>query len=57
MNPIFVFLVIVGSVFLWLLCSFLYRPIGRFCARLFNDAKREMFETDNETQNEKENIK
>ena len=57
MNPILVFLVILGAAFLWLLCAFLYRPIGRWWARLFDDAKREMFETDNETQNEQENRK
>ena len=39
MNPIFVFLVVLGAALLWLICSFVYRPIGRFFYRLWHDAK------------------
>lgn len=49
MNPILVFLIIIAAIFLWVICSFLYKPIGRLFNRLFKDAKDAMFE---ETQNE-----
>ena len=44
MNPILVFLIVVGAILLWVICSFLYKPIGRFFNRLFKDAKYAMFE-------------
>ena len=44
MNPVLVFLIIVAAAILWLICSFLYRPIGRLFNRLFSDAKEAMFE-------------
>lgn len=46
MNPILVFLITVAAILLWVICSFLYKPIGRLFNRLFKDA---MFE---EKQNE-----
>lgn len=52
MNPVFVLLVIIAGFLLWLLGSFLYRPIGRFCKRLINDAKHAMEKDEME---EKEN--
>lgn len=51
MNPALIILVGIGAMLLWLLCSFLYRPIGRVAKRLVNDAKKAMFE---ETTNENE---
>ena len=44
MNPVLVFLIIIAAALLWLICSFLYRPIGRLFNRLFSDAKEAMFE-------------
>jgi hypothetical protein len=45
MHPVLLFLIILGLLLLWLLCSFLYRPIGKLFSRLVNDAKEAMFET------------
>jgi F0F1-type ATP synthase membrane subunit b/b' len=39
MNPILVFLIIIAAALLWVVCSFLYKPIGRFFNRLIQDAK------------------
>lgn len=54
MNPILILWALIGAFIIWLLASFLYRPIGRLFARLFNDAKREMFETNDEKENKNE---
>lgn len=53
MNPVFVILVLLGGASLWLIGSFLYRPIGKFFGRLVEDAKEAMFEEENKN-NEKE---
>jgi multisubunit Na+/H+ antiporter MnhB subunit len=45
MNIAFWLLVIIGLGLLWLLCSFLYRPIGKVFCKLWNDAKKAMFGT------------
>lgn len=45
MNPVLLFLVILALCLVWLLCAFLYRPIGKLFSRLFEDAKEAMFET------------
>ena len=47
MNPVLVFLSLIAAALLWLICSFLYKPIGRFFNRLLNDAKEAMFEEEN----------
>lgn len=44
MNPVFWFLILLWAALLWLLLSFLFRPLGRVSKRLVDDAKREMFE-------------
>ena len=36
MNPVFVFLVLVGAVVLWFLLSALFYPFGRFLHRIWN---------------------
>ena len=51
MNPVFVFLVILGAILLWFLLSFVFHPLGRFLYRLWKDAKDEM---NREDKNEKE---
>lgn len=44
MNPVLIFLILIGAALLWLFCSFLYKPIGRFFNRLLSDAQEAMFE-------------
>lgn len=39
MNPILIILILLGGALLWLLCSFLYRPLGTIARKLFEDAK------------------
>lgn len=50
MNPILIFGIIIAGGLLWLLCSFLYRPIGKLCSRLVNDAKEAIEEKENENE-------
>lgn len=47
MNPILIFLIFLAGVLLWLLLSFIFRPIGGFFKRLWDDAERAMNEEDN----------
>lgn len=51
MNPVFVFLVLVGAVVLWFLLSALFYPFGRFLHRIWKDAadeiNYEMYATEN----------
>ena len=42
MNPVFVFLVLVGAVVLWFLLSALFYPFGRFLHRIWKDAADEI---------------
>jgi len=42
MNPVFVFLVLVGAVILWFLLSALFYPFGRFLHRIWKDAADEI---------------
>ena len=49
MNIAFYILVIIAAVALWFLLSFLFKPLGKFLTRIFNDAKdimEEQEETD-----------
>lgn len=52
MNPVFWLLILLGAALLWLLLSFLFRPLGRVSKRLVDDAKREMFEEEKNKTNE-----
>lgn len=52
MNPVFWLLILSGAASLWLLLSFLFRPLGRVSKRLVDDAKREMFEEEKNKTNE-----
>jgi hypothetical protein len=55
MNPVF-FIGLFGAAFLlWLLLSFLYRPIGRIGHRLADDAKKAMTEDENQNENNNNN--
>lgn len=42
MNPVFVFLVIVGAAILWLLCSFAFRLIGGIATHFVKKAEKAM---------------
>lgn len=44
MNPVLIILILIGGGLLWLLCSFLYRPIGELFKKLWDDAKNSMFD-------------
>lgn len=39
MNPILIFIMLISGCLLWLICSFLYRPIGKLFGSLWDDAK------------------
>ena len=47
MNPVFVFLVLVGAVVLWFLLSALFYPFGRFLHRIWKDAVDEINREEN----------
>ena len=49
--PAFILLVIIGLVVLWFLCSFLYKPIGRFVGTIINDARETMKDEDLQNSN------
>lgn len=53
--PVFVFLVICGAVALWFLLAWLFKPLGQFLWKLWDDAYKEM--TEDEENNKKENKK
>lgn len=55
MNPILILGAFAAGALLWLLCSFLYRPIGKLGSRLVNDAKEAMFEEKTKEEKDKEN--
>ena len=54
MNPVFVFLVLVGAVVLWFLLSALFYPFGRFLHRIWKDAVDEINREENK-EKDKEN--
>lgn len=48
MNPAFIILVILGSVLLWFLLSFLFIPLGKLVYKVIKDAIDIMNKEDNE---------
>lgn len=44
--PVFIFLVFVLAAVLWVLLSFVFRPLGRLVGRVWKDAKDAMDEED-----------
>ena len=48
MNPAFYILVLLAAFLLWLILSFMYKPLGKFAHRLWKDAKDAMNEEDKE---------
>lgn len=53
MNPVLVVLILIGGGLLWLLCSFLFRPIGKISKKLVDDAKDAMFDEEEKENEEK----
>ena len=51
MNPVFIFLVLIGLAAVWFLLSFSFKPIGRFFCRIWKDAADEINEK-NENESE-----
>jgi uncharacterized protein involved in cysteine biosynthesis len=54
LNWFFYFLIILAAVVLWFLCSFVFKPLGKFCYRLYKDARDEIVDKDKTKENEKE---
>ncbi len=52
MNPILLCWIFLMGIFLWFICAFLYKPIGKFFNKLFSDSKNAMF--DDETKDKEE---
>lgn len=46
MNPVFIFLVLLGAFALWFLLSFAYKPVGKFFYRLWKKTMNEIGEDD-----------
>lgn len=42
MNPVFIVLVILLAVVLWFLLAFAFKPIGKLCFRIVQDAFDQM---------------
>lgn len=57
MNPVFIFLVLVGAVILWFLLSALFYPFGRFLHRIWKDAADEINREDQNKEKKKINEK
>jgi hypothetical protein len=53
MNPVFFIGLFLAGLILWLLLSFLYKPVGWIVKRLIDDAKKAMTEEKNSKDNEK----
>jgi F0F1-type ATP synthase membrane subunit b/b' len=54
-NPVLFFLIIVGAILLWIICSFVFKPIGKFINRVFANVKSSMLEEEIETKETKNN--
>lgn len=50
--PVFYFLVTLGLILLWFLLAFMFKPVGRFFHRLWDDAVDAIEEDDNIEQKE-----
>ena len=42
MNPVLIFLVLLGAVALWFILSFIFYPLGQFFYHLWKDAMTQM---------------
>ena len=48
MNPLLVILILLGGALIWLLCSFMFRPIGKVFKKLLDDVNEAMSDEDEE---------
>lgn len=55
MNPVFFIGLFAAGTLLWLLLSFLYKPVGSVGKRLADDAKRAIAEEENENETKENN--
>ena len=56
MNPVFIFLVILGAILLWFLLSFAFFPLGKMFSKIWNNAVDEIYKEEkinNEEETEK----
>lgn len=53
MNPVFFIGLFAAGALLWLLLSFLYKPIGHIASRLVDDAKSAITEEGKKKKNKK----
>lgn len=53
MNPVFIFLVILGAVIIWFLLSFVFYPLGKFLYRIYKDAVDEINREENDEKGDK----
>ena len=53
MNPVLIVLILLGTFLIWVLGSFLFRPIGSVTKKLIDDVKDSISEED-EKENEQE---
>lgn len=53
MNPVLVLLILIGSVVLWFLLSFVFRPLGKIVYQIWKDAVDEMNKKDGKEEGEK----
>lgn len=53
MNPVFIFLVLLGAFILWFLLSGLYRLVGGITTHIYKNAKDAINEETKEEQEEK----
>ncbi len=44
MNPLLIILFFIGGGIVWVLCSFLFKPIGRFVKRIIEYVYKTIFE-------------
>lgn len=54
MNIAFYILVILAATALWFLCSFLFKPLGKFFTKIFKDTKDIINEQDEKEKEDKE---
>lgn len=53
-NPVFVFLVLLGTVALWFVLSFIFFPLGKWLWGIVEGAKEEMERDDKKEEEKKE---
>jgi hypothetical protein len=56
MNPVLLFLIVLGMVIFWFLLSFIFYPLGKFIYRIFRDAVDEINRTENKNEKDEKEI-